>query len=119
MIVTIAPAMQDHTAALSVFEKTQSAKLILSPVCKAYGRMLLLQGLFQADYHPGNILVMKGDYSADASANVSTVSQACLGLCCTVSACIFVGKAAVLGCCFQAAVKLMNVDSNQIGRFLQ
>lgn len=53
-------AVQDHTAGLTVFEKTQAARLILSRVCEAYGRMLLLQGLFQADCHPGNILVMKG-----------------------------------------------------------
>ena len=47
-----------------MFEKTQAAQLILSRVCEAYGRMLLLQGLFQADCHPGNILVMKGDHVA-------------------------------------------------------
>ena len=29
-------------------------------VSEAYGRMMLLDGLFQADGHPGNILVMKG-----------------------------------------------------------
>ncbi len=54
--------LQDHTAGLSVFEKTQAAQLILSRICEAYGRMLLLQGLFQADCHPGNILVMKGGH---------------------------------------------------------
>lgn len=37
-----------------------AAKRILSRVSEAYGRMLLLDGLFQADGHPGNILVMKG-----------------------------------------------------------
>ncbi|KAL3146246.1 hypothetical protein ABBQ32_002949 [Trebouxia sp. C0010 RCD-2024] len=52
--------LKEHTAGLSVFEKTQAAQLILSRICEAYGRMLLLQGLFQADCHPGNILVMKG-----------------------------------------------------------
>ncbi|DBA82197.1 TPA: hypothetical protein ACH3X1_007180 [Trebouxia sp. C0004] len=52
--------LKDHTAGLSVFERTQAAQLILSRICEAYGRMLLLQGLFQADCHPGNILVMKG-----------------------------------------------------------
>ena len=34
---------------------------ILSRVSEAYGRMMLYEGLFQADGHPGNILVMKGD----------------------------------------------------------
>jgi predicted unusual protein kinase regulating ubiquinone biosynthesis (AarF/ABC1/UbiB family) len=33
---------------------------ILSRVSEAYGRMMLYEGLFQADGHPGNILVMKG-----------------------------------------------------------
>ena len=37
-----------------------AARRILSRVSEAYGRMLLLDGLFQADGHPGNILVMKG-----------------------------------------------------------
>ena len=54
--------VQEHTAGLTLFERTQAAQLILSRVCEAYGRMLLLQGLFQADCHPGNILVMKGDH---------------------------------------------------------
>ncbi len=54
--------LQAHTAGLSVFEKTQAAQLILSRICEAYGRMLLLQGLFRADCHPGSILVMKGGH---------------------------------------------------------
>ncbi len=33
------------------------ARKLLTRVAEAYGRMLLLQGLFQADCHPGNILV--------------------------------------------------------------
>ena len=66
-------ALQDHTAGLTVFEKTQAAQLILSRICEAYGRMLLLQGLFQADCHPGNILVMKGTvlYTCKVSITVS------------------------------------------------
>ena len=35
-------------------------KRILSHVSEAYGRMMLYEGLFQADGHPGNILVLKG-----------------------------------------------------------
>ena len=38
-----------------------AARRILSRVTEAYGRMVLLDGLFQADGHPGNILVMKGE----------------------------------------------------------
>lgn len=53
--------LQEHTAGLTPFQQKQAAKLILSRICEAYGRMLLLQGLFQADCHPGNILVMKGN----------------------------------------------------------
>ena len=34
--------------------------MIMSHVSEAYGRMLLLDGLFQADGHPGNILVLRG-----------------------------------------------------------
>lgn len=38
----------------------QAARLILSQVSQAYGLMILGEGLFQADGHPGNILVQKG-----------------------------------------------------------
>lgn len=40
--------------------KRMAARQILGKVSEAYGRMILLDGLFQADGHPGNILVMKG-----------------------------------------------------------
>jgi predicted unusual protein kinase regulating ubiquinone biosynthesis (AarF/ABC1/UbiB family) len=33
---------------------------IITRASEAYGRMILETGLFQADGHPGNILVMKG-----------------------------------------------------------
>lgn len=42
------------------FRKAASRR-ILTRTTEAYGRMILLDGLFQADCHPGNILVMKGD----------------------------------------------------------
>ena len=45
---------------LSVATKRMAARRVLSRVSEAYGRMILLDGLFQADGHPGNILVMKG-----------------------------------------------------------
>lgn len=45
---------------LSEATKKIAAHRILSRVSEAYGRMVLMDGLFQADGHPGNILVMKG-----------------------------------------------------------
>ena len=33
------------------------ARKLLKKVAEAYGRMLLIKGLFQADCHPGNILI--------------------------------------------------------------
>jgi hypothetical protein len=38
----------------------QAARLILSQVSQAYGLMILGEGLFQADGHPGNIMVQRG-----------------------------------------------------------
>ena len=54
--------MKDQVAFQNLSEATKrlAARQILSKVTEAYGRMILLDGLFQADGHPGNILVMKG-----------------------------------------------------------
>lgn len=54
--------MKDQTQFQNLSEATKrlAARQILSKVSEAYGRMILLDGLFQADGHPGNILVMKG-----------------------------------------------------------
>ena len=54
--------MKDHVGFQNLSEATRrlAARTILSKVSEAYGRMILLDGLFQADGHPGNILVMKG-----------------------------------------------------------
>ena len=54
--------MKDQTKFQNLSEATKrlAARQILSKVSEAYGRMILLDGLFQADGHPGNILVMKG-----------------------------------------------------------
>jgi predicted unusual protein kinase regulating ubiquinone biosynthesis (AarF/ABC1/UbiB family) len=52
--------LESHTRDLSAATKRLAANRILSRVSEAYGRMLLLDGLFQADGHPGNILIMKG-----------------------------------------------------------
>lgn len=58
--------MKDAVAFQNLSEATKkmAAKRILSRVSEAYGRMVLLDGLFQADGHPGNILVMKGKKTA-------------------------------------------------------
>jgi len=45
---------------LSAFQRRQAAKVLLTRISEAYGHMILREGLFQADCHPGNILVMKG-----------------------------------------------------------
>ena len=37
--------------------KALFARKLLKKVAEAYGRMLLVKGLFQADCHPGNILI--------------------------------------------------------------
>ena len=37
--------------------KALFARKLLKKVAEAYGRMLLIKGLFQADCHPGNILI--------------------------------------------------------------
>ncbi len=38
----------------------QASRAILSNISQAYGSMILGHGLFQADGHPGNILVQRG-----------------------------------------------------------
>lgn len=48
-----------HTG-ISEAKKRVAKQRIMSRVSEAYGRMLLLNGLFQADGHPGNILVLPG-----------------------------------------------------------
>lgn len=50
----------DKTKSLSAGQRKHAMSRIISRVSEAYGRMLLFDGLFQADGHPGNILVMKG-----------------------------------------------------------
>ena len=41
-------------------QRQTAARRILERVSQAFGVMMLDKGLFQADAHPGNILVMKG-----------------------------------------------------------
>lgn len=50
----------DRMKNMSAMKRKLGIKRILGSVSEAYGRMMLYEGLFQADGHPGNILVMKG-----------------------------------------------------------
>ena len=45
---------------VSAWKRRQAKQRILGRVTAAYGHMLLVDGLFQADAHPGNILVQPG-----------------------------------------------------------
>ncbi|CAL8461942.1 g1473 [Coccomyxa elongata] len=49
--------LKEKGDALPAAVRQMAAKRLLARVAEAYGRMLLLDGLFQADCHPGNILV--------------------------------------------------------------
>ena len=53
----------DKVKNLSKKKRKLAMDRILNRVAEAYGRQLLYGGLFQADGHPGNILVMKGMYT--------------------------------------------------------
>lgn len=50
----------DKTKKLSKRKRAAAVERIIHRVAEAYGRQLLYTGLFQADGHPGNIMVMKG-----------------------------------------------------------
>lgn len=51
---------QSRAQALSAVQKRLAKRRVFSRIAEAYGRMMLLEGLFNADGHPGNILVMPG-----------------------------------------------------------
>lgn len=65
----------DKTKKLSAGQRKQAMKLIISRVSEAYGRMLLFDGLFQADGHPGNILVMKGKLALHHFTSIAFVHE--------------------------------------------
>ena len=48
-------------------KKKAASHRIMERVAEAFGVMMLDTGLFQADAHPGNILVMKGALHAGRS----------------------------------------------------
>lgn len=52
--------MKDKLANVSRRQRQIAKRRILSNICEAYGKQILETGLFQADAHPGNILVRKG-----------------------------------------------------------
>ena len=49
--------LQERAKSLPAWQQKLGKQLLLRRVGQAYGRMLLGPGLFQADCHPGNILV--------------------------------------------------------------
>ena len=52
--------LSQKTASLSPKKRRLAKERILRRLCEAYGRMIFGEGLFQADGHPGNILVQRG-----------------------------------------------------------
>ncbi|WIA37974.1 hypothetical protein OEZ86_001350 [Tetradesmus obliquus] len=52
--------LKDKVAHLPQWKRDKAARRILARVSEAYGLMILGEGLFQADGHPGNILVQGG-----------------------------------------------------------
>ncbi|KAF6253521.1 hypothetical protein COO60DRAFT_1703776 [Scenedesmus sp. NREL 46B-D3] len=52
--------LKDKVAHLPQWKREKAARGILRRVSEAYGHMILGEGLFQADGHPGNILVQHG-----------------------------------------------------------
>ena len=50
----------DRVSRMPAVARRAAAKKVLARVCRAYGRMILGEGLFQADSHPGNIFVRRG-----------------------------------------------------------
>ena len=49
-----------RVAKLSPRVRRAASRRLLHRIADAYGHMMLVDGLFQADAHPGNILVMRG-----------------------------------------------------------
>lgn len=70
--------MQERGQNVPAAVKALFARKLLKKVAEAYGRMLLIKGLFQADCHPGNILIRDdnglGMYT-DPSQGVNTLQK--------------------------------------------
>ena len=72
----------DKVKNLSHKKRKMAMDRILHRVAEAYGRQLLYGGLFQADGHPGNILVMKGMLHLSPLTTSLCQSQSCVaGFC--------------------------------------
>lgn len=52
--------LSEKTAGMSVRKQRAAKERILKRLCEAYGAMIFGNGLFQADGHPGNILIQEG-----------------------------------------------------------
>lgn len=52
--------LKSRTSGLSRRKQQMAKQRILAHVSEAYGQMIFGEGLFQADGHPGNILVQEG-----------------------------------------------------------
>ncbi|KAK9867341.1 hypothetical protein WJX84_005086 [Apatococcus fuscideae] len=50
--------LKDSMADRPAAEQQLGKKLILERISEAYGRMILLEGLFHADCHPGNLMIL-------------------------------------------------------------
>lgn len=53
-------SLGERAASLSDQKQRLLKERILKRLCEAYGKMIFEDGLFQADGHPGNILIQKG-----------------------------------------------------------
>jgi predicted unusual protein kinase regulating ubiquinone biosynthesis (AarF/ABC1/UbiB family) len=74
--------LQEKGEALPAAVRQMAAKRLLERVAQAYWRMLLLDGLFQADCHPGNILVKpNGSIGVHSCSTVALLS--CRGHVCS------------------------------------
>lgn len=56
--------LKSRVAGMSPRVQKQARQRILHRIADAYGQMIISTGLFQADPHPGNIMVMKGKTSS-------------------------------------------------------
>ena len=88
--------VQARAEALPQWKQEVGKRILLRTVTEAYGRMLLGPGLFQADCHPGNILV--SDTGAVGEASSPSMLSGAFSLDCTSSFAVSL----VLGRCSHA-----------------
>lgn len=106
----------DKTKNLSRKKRKMAVERIVHRVAEAYGRQLLYGGLFQADGHPGNILVMKGNAFALGSADNYQASHHLNSERCSI---FFSNNAFAAGplfihiCCFACLCSLVRVSASE------